>query len=68
MNTGERLGPNRTGELRVKSPFRMKGYLNLPKASRDFFDAEGFAKLADAVSYDEEGRIVYIDRLKEIIK
>ena len=46
----------------------MKGYLNREDETSKYFDSDGFAHIGDVVKYDEEGRIYYIERLKEMIK
>eukprot|EP00095_Tigriopus_kingsejongensis_P004068 maker-scaffold484_size159454-snap-gene-0.19 protein:Tk04068 transcript:maker-scaffold484_size159454-snap-gene-0.19-mRNA-1 annotation:"amp dependent coa ligase" len=68
IDTGKRLGPGEAGELCVKTPQFMKEYLNLPELSQALFDSEGFAHVGDMVYYDHEGRIFYLQRLKEILK
>ena len=46
----------------------MKGYLNREVETQKFFDSDGFAHVGDLVTYDEEGKIYYIERIKEMIK
>ena len=67
-STGRRLGPNSTGELCVHSPFLMRGYLNRVEETREYFDEEGFGRVGDAVYYDEQGTLFYVERLKMMIK
>uniref|UniRef100_A0A1E1X7M7 Putative acyl-coa synthetase n=1 Tax=Amblyomma aureolatum TaxID=187763 RepID=A0A1E1X7M7_9ACAR len=66
--TGTRLGPNQTGEIRFRAPTVMKGYYKRPKETADFFDEEGWCKSGDAGYYDEDGRIHFVQRFKEMIK
>ncbi|XP_077506546.1 uncharacterized protein LOC144115864 isoform X1 [Amblyomma americanum] len=68
MATGMRLGPNQTGEIRFRAPMVMKGYYKRPKETADFFDEEGWCKSGDAGYYDEDGRIHFVQRFKEMIK
>jgi len=65
--TGERCGPNETGEICIKSAHSgMLGYLNKPKSA--YYDFEGFGRTGDLGYYDEEGKLYYVDRMKELIK
>ena len=41
-STGKLLGPGERGELWIKGPQIMKGYLNKPEATRKTKDADGF--------------------------
>ncbi|XP_065292270.1 luciferin 4-monooxygenase-like isoform X2 [Dermacentor albipictus] len=68
MSTERRLGPYQTGEIRYRAPTVMKSYYKRPKETREFFDAEGWCKSGDAGYYDEEGRIHFVQRFKEMIK
>lgn len=66
LETGEALGPYKTGELRLKTKFQMNGYLNLD--SSHCWDVEGFLKTGDVVYYDEENWFYFVDRIKEMLK
>ncbi|KAL1476225.1 hypothetical protein MTO96_036668 [Rhipicephalus appendiculatus] len=46
----------------------MKSYYKRPRETKEFFDAEGWCKSGDAGYYDEEGRIHFVQRFKEMIK
>ena len=46
----------------------MQGYLNNQTANLEFFTEDGFAKMGDLGYYDEEGRLYFKDRIKEVIK
>ncbi len=68
-DTGERCGPNEVGEICSRSDFSMMlEYLNRPKETGQYFDFEGFGHTGDMGYYDDEGKMHYVDRLKEIIK
>ncbi|KAL3243684.1 hypothetical protein MRX96_020121 [Rhipicephalus microplus] len=66
--TGRCLGPYKTGELLFKAPTVMKGYYKRPTETAEFFDEEGWCKSGDAGYYDEDGRIYFVQRFKEMIK
>ncbi|KOB75446.1 AMP dependent coa ligase, partial [Operophtera brumata] len=66
--TREKLGPNEKGEVCVKGPVIMKGYIGNDAATRDAFDEEGYLKTGDIGYYNDEEHFFIIDRLKEIIK
>ncbi|XP_014613094.1 PREDICTED: gramicidin S synthase 2-like [Polistes canadensis] len=68
LETGKSLGPNKTGEILVKSITIMNGYYNNPQANKDAIDADGWFHTGDLAYYDEDGEIFIIDRLKETIK
>ncbi|XP_018573288.1 4-coumarate--CoA ligase 1 [Anoplophora glabripennis] len=65
LNTGEALGPNKPGELHVKSDAVMSGYYNVD--SSDQFDEDGWLKTGDEVLYDEDLCFFIIDRIKDMI-
>ena len=72
--TGEEiteLGPDgvtKAGELWVKGPNVMLGYLNQPQATADTLDADGFLHTGDIAVYHEGGYFSIVDRVKELIK
>jgi acyl-CoA synthetase (AMP-forming)/AMP-acid ligase II len=66
--TGEDTAPGERGELWVRGPQVMKGYLNNPQATADTLDAEGWLHTGDVAVVDAEGRYTVVDRVKELIK
>lgn len=67
-NTNSTLGPNCVGELCIKGPCVMSGFLNMPQENENGFDADGYYKTGDATYYDATGRIFIVDRYKNILK
>ncbi|XP_018573279.1 4-coumarate--CoA ligase 1-like [Anoplophora glabripennis] len=65
LESGEAVGPNKPGELRVKSRALMNGYHNLD--SSDQFDDDGWIKTGDMVYYDEDFCFFIVDRIKDLI-
>ncbi len=66
--TGAALGCNQTGELLVRGPQMMLGYLNNAEATSDTIDEEGWLHTGDIAYADEDGYFYIVDRLKEFIK
>jgi acyl-CoA synthetase (AMP-forming)/AMP-acid ligase II len=62
------LGPNEEGEICVRGPQVMKGYLNRPDATAAMIDADGWLHTGDVGFADERGCFFIVDRLKELIK
>ncbi|KAG0184288.1 hypothetical protein DFQ28_011464 [Apophysomyces sp. BC1034] len=63
------LGPDLQGELLVRGPQVMKGYLNNPEANKETFTADGWMRTGDIVKYDSvTGEFFVLDRIKELIK
>ena len=60
------LGPNETGEIRVKGPNVTKGYWNRPEETASSF-ADGFLLTGDIGHYDERGFFFLVDRKKDMI-
>ncbi|XP_014259052.1 4-coumarate--CoA ligase 1-like isoform X1 [Cimex lectularius] len=66
LETGDSLGPGQEGEICLKSPFMMKGYINNPEATAATFDDNGWFHTGDIGYYDEDGFLFVIDRLKDL--
>lgn len=64
---GRILGPNEDGEVRMKGPNIMKGYLNLPEETAAVFDEHGFFKTGDMGRLDERGMLSITGRIKEML-
>jgi acyl-CoA synthetase (AMP-forming)/AMP-acid ligase II len=62
------LGPHERGELWLRGPQVMKGYLNNPRATVESLDSEGWYHTGDVGYADEDGYFYIVDRLKELIK
>ncbi|KZV84252.1 AMP binding protein [Exidia glandulosa HHB12029] len=56
------------GELWVRGPTVMKGYLNNPKATKDVITKDGFFKTGDIAVRHPDGHYYIVDRKKELIK
>ncbi len=65
---GEELGPNQEGELLIRGPQIMKGYLGKPQETADSIDRERWYHTGDVGYVDAEGWFYIVDRTKELIK
>ena len=66
--TGQDQPVGERGELWVRGPMVMKGYLNNPEATAETIDAEGWLHTGDVAIVDEDGYFSIVDRIKELIK
>lgn len=65
--TGRELPPGEVGELWVRGPQVMKGYYQDQEATAKTL-VDGWLRTGDLARRDEEGYVVIVDRLKELIK
>ena len=65
--TDQVLPPNTDGELRMRGPNIMKGYLGLCEESANAFDGRGFFRTGDMAQIDEEGFLRITGRIKEML-
>jgi acyl-CoA synthetase (AMP-forming)/AMP-acid ligase II len=56
------------GELLVRGPTVMTGYLDAPAATAEILDADGWLHTGDLGRVDEAGNVFVVDRIKELIK
>jgi acyl-CoA synthetase (AMP-forming)/AMP-acid ligase II len=56
------------GEIWIRGPQVMRGYLNRPAETRAVLDADGWFRSGDIGHADADGHFFIVDRLKELIK
>ncbi len=66
--SGEEAAPGQDGEICIRGPQVMKGYLNRPEATAAMIDREGWLHTGDVGHADAEGYFFVVDRVKELIK
>ncbi len=66
--TGDDQPVGERGELWVRGPMVMKGYLNNEQATAETIDADGWLHTGDVAIVDEDGYFSIVDRIKELIK
>jgi long-chain acyl-CoA synthetase len=54
------------GELQIRTPFGMLGYLDQPELTADSY-AEGYFRTGDVARLDKNGRVVLVGRSKEMV-
>ncbi|MBD0746331.1 4-coumarate--CoA ligase family protein [Streptomyces sp. CBMA152] len=62
------LGTDEPGEIAIRGPQVMKGYLGRPDATAAMIDAEGWVHTGDIGQVDADGWLFVVDRVKELIK
>lgn len=66
--TGEDQGIHSEGELWIRGPMVMAGYLNNPEATAITIDEDGWLHTGDVAIVDEHQHFHIVDRVKELIK
>ncbi|XP_042489827.1 4-coumarate--CoA ligase 2-like isoform X2 [Macadamia integrifolia] len=66
--TGLSLPHNQPGEICIRGPQIMKGYLNDPDATAITIDVEGWLHTGDIGYVDDDEEVFIVDRVKELIK
>ena len=66
--TMQDMGPSQEGELWIRGPQVMKGYLGRPEATEETMAEDGWLRTGDLAEIDEDGFMFIRDRLKELIK
>ncbi|MBB3179266.1 class I adenylate-forming enzyme family protein [Variovorax sp. Sphag1AA] len=64
---GKRCTAGEVGEIHLRSPAIMKGYLDNPEATAAAFDAHGWYRTGDLARIDEDGFLFIVDRLRDMI-
>jgi acyl-CoA synthetase (AMP-forming)/AMP-acid ligase II len=66
--TGQDVVPGSDGEIWVRGPQVMRGYLNHPDDTPATLDGDGWLHTGDIGHADDDGHFFVVDRLKELIK
>lgn len=67
-DTLQDVPPGAEGELWVRGPQVMKGYLNNPEATAKTITPDGWLRTGDLGVFDDDGYLYIRDRVKELIK
>jgi acyl-CoA synthetase (AMP-forming)/AMP-acid ligase II len=65
---GSELPSGEEGELLVRGPQNMAGYLGRPDATAATVGADGWLRTGDLATVDADGHVHVVERLKELIK
>ncbi|MEU8971739.1 4-coumarate--CoA ligase family protein [Streptomyces monashensis] len=65
---GKDLAAGEPGEILIRGPQVMKGYLGRPDATTAMIDADGWLHTGDVGHVDADGWLYVVDRVKELIK
>jgi len=65
---GNDLGPGEPGEMLIRGPQVMKGYLSNAEATAETLDSDGWLHTGDVARIDADDHMFIVDRVKELIK
>jgi acyl-CoA synthetase (AMP-forming)/AMP-acid ligase II len=68
LETGRDVAAGADGEIWIRGPQVMLGYLNRPADTRAVLDDDGWFRSGDIGHADADGNFFIVDRLKELIK
>jgi len=66
--TDEILGSDQQGEILIRGYCVFEGYHNAPEKNEEAFTSDGWFRTGDLCSLDDEGRVTYHGRIKDMLK
>ena len=64
---GADIAPGQPGEIAVRAPFTMAGYLNAPELNASTFLGDGWLRTRDVARVDDRGFLYLVDRTSDMI-
>jgi fatty-acyl-CoA synthase len=64
---GADVAPGQPGEVAVRAPFAMAGYLNAPELNAATFLGDGWLRTRDVARFDDRGFMYLVDRTSDMI-
>jgi acyl-CoA synthetase (AMP-forming)/AMP-acid ligase II len=64
---GADAAPGQPGEVAVRAPFAMAGYLNAPELNAATFLGDGWLRTRDVARFDDRGFMYLVDRTSDMI-
>ena len=65
---GVELGPGETGELLLRNPVLMRGYLGMPEETSEVLTSDGWLRTGDLVTLNADGTYTFVGRRKEVLR
>jgi crotonobetaine/carnitine-CoA ligase len=65
---GRELGPGLTGELQLRNPVVMRGYLGMPEETAAVLAGDGWLRTGDLVTINADETYTFVSRVKEVIR
>jgi crotonobetaine/carnitine-CoA ligase len=65
---GRVVGPGASGELQMRNPVVMQGYLGMPEETAAVLADDGWLRTGDLVTVNDDGTYTFVSRVKEVIR
>ena len=65
---GRVIGPGESGELQLRNPVVMRGYLGMPAETAAVRVDDGWLRTGDLVTVNGDGTYTFVSRVKEVIR
>jgi len=68
MESGKALPPGERGEVTIRGFSLFEGYYKSPEKTSEAVDADGWLHTGDIATLDQDGRVSYLGRIKDMLK